>query len=103
MNATPFTDPELLPPLYVTAAQLAQRTEALHAAKIGGEDATTTIAQLTAQVTPSDPVACDVGCGRGTTTLSLAAPGTPVADPLWTSEEAHAGEHGHRCRRPGPV
>ncbi|MGH3980277.1 MAG: class I SAM-dependent methyltransferase [Pseudonocardiaceae bacterium] len=73
MPATPFTDPQLLAPLYATAGRLAQRTEALHAAKIRGEDATATITELAAQVAPTNPVVCDIGCGRGTTTLALAA------------------------------
>lgn len=73
MPATPFTDPHLLAPLYATAGRLAQRTGALHAAKISGEDATATITELAAQVAPDRPVVCDIGCGRGTTTLALAA------------------------------
>lgn len=72
MPATPFTDPHLLTPLYATAGRLAQRTGALHAAKISGEDATATITELAAQVAPAHPVVCDIGCGRGTTTLALA-------------------------------
>lgn len=73
MPATPFTDRHMLAPLYATAGRLAQRTGALHAAKISGEDATATITEQAAQVTPTNPVVCDIGCGRGTTTLALAA------------------------------
>jgi len=48
--ATPFTDPDLVAgPLYATAARLAQRTGTLHAAKISGADATTTIVDLAAR------------------------------------------------------
>jgi SAM-dependent methyltransferase len=71
--ATPFTDPERLAQLYASAARLAQRTGALHTAKISGEDATATITKLAAHVAPTNPVVCDIGCGRGTTTLALAA------------------------------
>lgn len=72
MPATPFTDPQLLAPLYATTGRLAQRTGALHAAKISGEDATATVIELAAQVAPARPVVCDIGCGRGTLTLALA-------------------------------
>lgn len=74
MPAAPFTDPALVAgPLYATADRLAQRTGALHAAKISGADATTTIADLAAQSTSDSPAVCDIGCGRGSTTLRLAA------------------------------
>lgn len=74
MPATPFTDPDLVAgPLYATAGRLAQRTGALHAAKISGGDATTTIIDLAARSAAPSPVVCDIGCGRGTTTLQLAA------------------------------
>jgi len=67
MSATPFTDPDLVAgPLYATASRLAQRTGALHATKISGGDATATIA---ARFAAPSPVVCDIGCGRGTTTL----------------------------------
>lgn len=72
MPATPFTDPQRLAPLYATAGRLAQRTGALHTAKISGEDATATITDLAAQITPAGAIVCDIGCGRGTTTLALA-------------------------------
>ncbi|MGH3614344.1 MAG: class I SAM-dependent methyltransferase [Pseudonocardia sp.] len=74
MPATPFTDPDLVAgPLYATASRLAQRTGALHAAKISGGDATATIVDLAASSAVPSPVVCDIGCGRGTTTLRLAA------------------------------
>jgi hypothetical protein len=79
MSATPFTDLDLVAgPLYATIARLTQRTGALHAAKISGDDATTTIVDLAAQSTPATPVICDIGCGRGTTTLHLATDLTPA-------------------------
>jgi SAM-dependent methyltransferase len=74
MPATPFTDPDLVAGLlYATAERLAQRTSALHAAKISGGDATATIVELAACSAAPSPVVCDIGCGRGTTTLQLAA------------------------------
>jgi SAM-dependent methyltransferase len=82
MPATPFTDPDQLAPLYATAERLARRTGALHAAKISGVDATTTIVDLAARTTPPEAVVADIGCGRGTTTLALAAhlaPGRLIA------------------------
>lgn len=73
MPATPFTDPNLIAgPLYATAGRLAQRTTALHTAKISGGDATTTIVDLAAHSAPQAEVVCDIGCGRGTTSLRLA-------------------------------
>ncbi|HEU5472718.1 MAG TPA: class I SAM-dependent methyltransferase [Actinophytocola sp.] len=74
MTDSPFTDPGLIAgSLYATADRLTQRTSALHAAKITGEDATETIADLAARYGPAEPVMCDIGCGRGTTTLRLAS------------------------------
>lgn len=74
MPATPFTDPDLISGhLYATAGRLAQRTGALHNAKISGGDATATIVDLAARSTTASPAVCDIGCGRGTTTLQLAA------------------------------
>ena len=72
MPAIPFTDPHRLAPLYATPDRLARRTGALHAAKISGEDATATITELAARGAPARPVVCDIGCGRGTTTIDLA-------------------------------
>lgn len=74
MAATPFTDTSLVRgPLYASADRLAQRTGALHQAKIRGADAADTIAALTviAIPAPAGRVA-DIGCGRGTTTVRLA-------------------------------
>lgn len=72
MPATPFTNPQLLASLYANARRVAQRTAALHAAKISGEDATATITELAAHVAPIHPAVCDIGCGRGTASLALA-------------------------------
>ncbi len=69
----PFTDHQLLQTLYADVDRLARRTSTLHAAKISGPDATTTIADLAARVSPRGGVVCDIGCGRGTSTLALAA------------------------------
>ncbi len=77
MTLTPFTDPGRLGPLYATPDRLARRTGALHTAKISGEDATATITELAARNAPARPVVWDIGCGRGTTTLALAAHLTP--------------------------
>lgn len=79
MPATPFTDPDLVTgPLYATADRLAQRTGALHAAKIHGDDATTTIVGLAARSAPAGAVVADIGCGRGSTTVALARRLTPA-------------------------
>jgi SAM-dependent methyltransferase len=73
MTSSPFTDPGLVGgPLYATAERLARRTGALHAAKISGGDATATVADLAARFVPAAPTVCDIGCGRGTSTLALA-------------------------------
>ncbi|MGH3801081.1 MAG: class I SAM-dependent methyltransferase [Pseudonocardiaceae bacterium] len=73
MTGSPFTDANLVAgALYASAGRLARRTGALHAAKISGADATATIVDLAARSTPAAPVVCDIGCGRGTTTLALA-------------------------------
>jgi hypothetical protein len=53
MPAIPFTDPPQIAPLYATAGRLARRTGALHAAKISGGDATTTITDIAARIAPT--------------------------------------------------
>jgi SAM-dependent methyltransferase len=76
MAITPFTDPrQITGPLYADARRLARRTSALHAAKASGSDATATIAELAGRASPHDraPAVGDIGCGRGSTTLALAA------------------------------
>jgi ubiquinone/menaquinone biosynthesis C-methylase UbiE len=66
--ANPFLN--AVPDLYATADRLTRRTNALHRAKISGRHAADVIADLA----PSDAsVIADIGCGRGTTTLVLAA------------------------------
>ena len=71
--ATPFTDRALIAgALYAAPDRLAQRTTALHRAKVSGADATDTIAALAADADPAPHVIIDVGCGRGTTTVRLA-------------------------------
>ncbi|WP_409493973.1 class I SAM-dependent methyltransferase [Amycolatopsis sp. cmx-11-12] len=73
MPATPFTDPDLIAgQLYADADRIQQRTNALHTAKIAGDDATATLVELAAHSAPPSPVVCDIGCGRGSTTLQLA-------------------------------
>jgi SAM-dependent methyltransferase len=83
MTASPFTNPDLIAgALYATPERLARRTNALHAAKISGADATATIVDLAARRSSPTPVVCDIGCGRGTTTLALIhrlIPARPIA------------------------
>jgi SAM-dependent methyltransferase len=104
MTGTAFTDPDLVAgSLYATADRLARRTSALHAAKISGTDATATIAELAARSAPASPaVVCDLGCGRGTTTLALAARLAPArlialdrSPALLTVVADRAGRAGH--------
>lgn len=73
MPATPFTDHQLVTGLYRSAGRQARRTRSLHAAKISGADAAATITRLAARHTPDPRTICDIGCGRGTTTMRLAA------------------------------
>jgi ubiquinone/menaquinone biosynthesis C-methylase UbiE len=72
-GANPFTDPaEVQGPLYATADRLASRTSALHRARVSGRHAADAIADLAANAVSSAPaVIADIGCGRGTTTLTL--------------------------------
>jgi ubiquinone/menaquinone biosynthesis C-methylase UbiE len=73
-GANPFTDPaEVQGPLYATAGRLASRTSALHRARVSGRHAADVIADLaTDAANPAPDVIADIGCGRGTTTLTLA-------------------------------
>lgn len=72
-SATPFIDRALVAgALYAAPDRLAQRTTALHRAKVSGADATDTIAALAADADPAPQVMIDVGCGRGTATVRLA-------------------------------
>jgi len=67
-----FTEPDLSA-FYGSADRLTARTSALHAAKTAGQDATATITTLAARHISSGQVVCEIGCGRGTTALALAA------------------------------
>ena len=73
-GANPFTDPaEVQGPLYAAAGRLASRTSALHRARVSGRHAADVIADLaTDAANPAPDVIADIGCGRGTTTLTLA-------------------------------
>ncbi|MEU1964136.1 class I SAM-dependent methyltransferase [Micromonospora sediminicola] len=73
MSANPFLDPALVRGrLYRGDGRLADRTHALHRAKISGSDVADTIADLLAARVPTAADVLDIGCGRGTTTLRLA-------------------------------
>lgn len=73
-GTNPFTDlAEVQGPLYATAGRLASRTSALHRARVSGRHAADVIADLAADAaSPAPGVIADIGCGRGTTTLTLA-------------------------------
>jgi SAM-dependent methyltransferase len=76
VTASAFTDPrQVTGPLYAGPDRITRRTTALHAAKIQGSDVASTIAALIhTDGAPSTPTTVvDLGCGRGTTTLRLAA------------------------------
>lgn len=76
MTSSAFTDPrQVTGPLYSDPDRITRRTTALHAAKIQGSDVTSTITALihTDGAPGTDTTVVDVGCGRGTTTLRLAA------------------------------
>ncbi|MGI5152335.1 class I SAM-dependent methyltransferase [Plantactinospora sp. CA-294935] len=74
MSANPFLDPALVHgDLYYTDDRLAERTRALRQAKIVGQNAAQVVVDLLAQRTPPGAVVLDIGCGRGTTTLRIAA------------------------------
>ncbi|MFF4937281.1 class I SAM-dependent methyltransferase [Micromonospora sp. NPDC000729] len=73
MSANPFLDRTLVHgDLYQGDGRLADRTHALHRAKISGSDAADTIADLLAARVPAGAAVLDIGCGRGTTTVRLA-------------------------------
>jgi ubiquinone/menaquinone biosynthesis C-methylase UbiE len=72
-GANPFTDPGVRGPLYATADRLASRTSALHRARVSGRHAADVIADLSDDAASTEPaLITDIGCGRGTTTLTLA-------------------------------
>jgi len=71
----PFVDANLVRgSLYATTQRLAQRTGALGRAKRTGRHAAQVIAELATANLPPGPcrIVVDVGCGRGTTTRTLA-------------------------------
>ncbi|TMR99491.1 class I SAM-dependent methyltransferase [Nonomuraea basaltis] len=71
MTANPFLDPNSIRSnLYGDAARITQRTTALRRAKTAGRHPADVIADL-ASTGPRGTVV-DIGCGRGTTTLTLA-------------------------------
>jgi ubiquinone/menaquinone biosynthesis C-methylase UbiE len=74
-GANPFTDPaQVQGPLYAAAGRLASRTSALHRARVSGRSAADVIADLAADAAnPAPAFIADIGCGRGTTTLTLAS------------------------------
>lgn len=73
-TANPFLDPTMVHGgLYADPGRLAQRTDALHRAKIAGRYAADVTADLAAaSPLPPRPVIADIGCGRGSTTAKLA-------------------------------
>lgn len=73
MAPNPFVDVNRFPSLYASADRLGRRTAALRAAKISGRDAVETIVEIAERIAPTRPVVCEIGCGRGSTTLALAA------------------------------
>jgi ubiquinone/menaquinone biosynthesis C-methylase UbiE len=62
-----------MPSLYGSAQRLSKRTDALHTAKIAGSNATLKLTEAVARIAPERPVLADIGCGRGSLALSLAA------------------------------
>ncbi|GAA1393459.1 class I SAM-dependent methyltransferase [Catellatospora coxensis] len=68
----PFLDPATLGTLYTDPARLTQRTSALHQAKIKGAAVAETVVDLLRHRAGPDGIVADIGCGRGSTTLSIA-------------------------------
>jgi len=70
----PFTDPaQVRGPLYASAGRIAQRTGALHRARVSGRHAGEVIADLAREAVGTNEILiADLGCGRGTTTRMLA-------------------------------
>ena len=72
--ANPFTDPaQVRGALYASADRIAQRTGALHRARVTGRHAGEVIIDLADRALGTkDVLVADLGCGRGTTTRMLA-------------------------------
>jgi ubiquinone/menaquinone biosynthesis C-methylase UbiE len=68
----PFLDPATLDTLYTDPTRLTLRTSALHQAKIKGAEVAETVVGLLRDRAGADAVIADIGCGRGSTTLSIA-------------------------------
>jgi predicted O-methyltransferase YrrM len=70
----PFTNPgQVCGVLYVSADRIAQRSGALHRARVTGRHAGEVICDLAEVALGADiGLIADLGCGRGTTTLMLA-------------------------------
>jgi ubiquinone/menaquinone biosynthesis C-methylase UbiE len=72
--ANPFVDRAVVDGLYHDADRLTRRTSALHSAKTSGRPVANVIADVAAAHFRHDPdiVVADIGCGRGTSTRTLA-------------------------------
>jgi ubiquinone/menaquinone biosynthesis C-methylase UbiE len=95
-SANPFLDSSSN--LYATPDRLAQRTGALHRAKIAGRNVADVIAEL---APPQASLVADVGCGRGTTTAVLAQHLRPPALVALDASPALLAEARRRVREPG--
>jgi ubiquinone/menaquinone biosynthesis C-methylase UbiE len=73
MRANAFDGKTQVADLYRDTSRIQQRTSALHAAKISSSDVPDTIRSILERHAPKKSSVLDVGCGRGTTTVSLAS------------------------------
>src|SRR5438309_980987 len=72
-TANPFLDSAGVSALYDREERLAQRTSALHVAKVAGRYVPHVVADLAmACALPPNALVLDLGCGRGSTTIALA-------------------------------
>lgn len=83
-----FADPAITAPLYARPERLASRTSALARAKTSGRHAAGAVADLIADYHPEPDVVVDIGCGRGTSTITLARRLSPA---LLLAADASAG------------
>lgn len=83
-----FADPVTTAPLYARPERLASRTSALARAKTSGRHAAEVVADLIAEYHPDPDVVVDIGCGRGTSTITLARRLSPA---LLLAADASAG------------